>query len=96
MHKFFIVMSGGLYGHFGKGYTLDQAQAAWKKAGGRKKEGGYKEYAFLSSLPFAPIEKLKADDNEADAWVGRDGSLNWVRCEKLVLTGEEAAPQSSS
>ncbi len=82
MNEFFIVMSGGLYGHYGKGSTRNDAIKAWKKAGGRKSEKGYREVKFVSELPFAPFDRA-AKDSEADAWVGRDGSINWIRCEKI-------------
>lgn len=86
MNQLIIVTSGGLYGHYGKGDTLDKAKAAWRKAGGTKKEGGYKEIRFLSRLPFAPSDR-DAKATEADAWVGRDGSINWVRCDREYLVG---------
>lgn len=83
-HEFFIVTSGGIYGHYGKGATLEAARRAWRKAGGRKAEGRYVETRFTSHLPFAPMDR-PALETEADAWVGQDGSYNWVRCEKEKL-----------
>lgn len=81
MNEFFIVTSGGMYGHFGKGTTLKAAVSAWRKAGGRKKDENYRVTRFTSELPFAPFDR-PATEQEADAWVGRHGSLNWVRCER--------------
>ena len=55
MHERFIVTSGGIYGHYGSGATLEEARRNWKKADGKKKEGGYREQRFTSKLPFAPV-----------------------------------------
>lgn len=83
-NAFYIVMSGGLYGTYGTAETLEQARQNWRKAGGRNKDGGYREYQFTSPLPFAPHDR-DAYDHEADAWVGQDGSLNWIRCTRRTL-----------
>lgn len=85
MHEFFIVATietGG--GHFGKGKTLTEAEAALRKAGGKKRAKRI-IHRFYSELPFAPFDR-PATENEADAWMGKDGSLNWIRCKKV--TGE--------
>ena len=42
------------------------------------------ENRFTSKLPFAPFDR-KAEEGEADAWVGQDGSLNWTRCERELV-----------
>lgn len=78
-YELYIVTSGGMYGHYGKGATLEEARKAWRKAGGRKAEGNVRELLFISRLPFAPFDR-NATEQEADAWIGRDGSINWVRC----------------
>lgn len=86
MHKFFIVTSlanGG--GYYGKGLTLDLASAAWRKAGGNKRDPIYREFLFWSVLPFAPLDK-EATEQEADAWVDGMGGLCTLRCEKETLT----------
>lgn len=74
-------MSGGIYGYFGKGYTLEEAKKAWRKAGGKKNQNFYREIVFQSNLPFAPMDRA-ATEEEADAWIGKDGSVNWIRCEQ--------------
>ncbi len=86
MNERFLVTSGGLYGHYGQGATPDEARRNWRKAGGTKKEGNYREQKFTSALPFAPLDR-EVNDTEADAWIGRDGSTNWVRCDREVLVG---------
>ena len=84
MNEFFIVMGGGMYGHYGKGATLEAAHAAYRKAGGKRRGVMLTENRFTSELPFAPFDR-KAEEGEADAWVGQDGSLNWVRCERELI-----------
>lgn len=80
MHKRYIAMSTDKYGgHWGAGATIDQATKALKKAGGNKKTE--KLFLFTSELPFAPPDR-PAELHEADCWVGRDGSISWVRCER--------------
>jgi hypothetical protein len=86
MNQRYIITSGGLYGHYGSGATLTEATAKWKKAGGKTKEGNYRVQRFTSKLPFAPTNR-EATEHEADCWIGRDGSTNWVRCEREVLEG---------
>lgn len=84
MHVLHIVVGGkGLYGHYGKGTTLAEAQAAYKKAGGKKRDKQI-VHRFESELPFAPFDR-DATDEEADAWVGRDGSINWLRCQRTAV-----------
>lgn len=82
MAKFFIVISGSYCGYYGTGTSLSDARKAWHKAGGRSTDKGYRVEEFTSSLPFAPRDR-QATEKEADAWVGRDGSLNWIRCERV-------------
>ena len=87
MNERYIVTSGGLYGHFGSGSTLDEAKKNWRKAGGLKREGNYREQKFVSEMPFAPANR-QATKEEADCWIGQDGSTNWVGCERIILTKE--------
>ena len=81
----FIVQSGGLYGHYGLGETVDVARQNWRRAGGKKKEGNYREFRFYGKLPFAPTDR-DAKTTEADCWVNKDGSHTWQRCEREELT----------
>jgi hypothetical protein len=81
MNALYIVTSGGLYGNFGRGTTIEEARRNWKKAGGRKSHPGYREQQFTSDLPFVPIdEKREANPDEADAFIAGDGSVCWIRC----------------
>ena len=88
-YKRFIFINSGIYGHFGYGSTLDEAKANYKKAGGKltdnkkKLKVGYWE--FVSDLPFAPAGR-DATEQEADSWIGQDGSINWIRCERKPKT----------
>lgn len=75
---------GGIYGFFGEGETVDEALANLKKAAGRRGEGPVHVEEFWSELPFAPKHRT-ANDDEADAYVCRDGSINWVRCHREVI-----------
>jgi hypothetical protein len=74
----YIVTSGSIFGHYGYGATLEVALRQWRKAGGKKKEGGYRVQKFVSDKPFAPVYR-EATEAEADCWIGRDGSVNWIR-----------------
>lgn len=71
-------MFGGVWG---SGATLDEARKNFKKAKGKKIVHAYK---FTSDLPFAPTNR-PANADESDCWVGRDGSMSWVRCERAEL-----------
>lgn len=71
----------GLGGSWGAGATVEEARKNFKKVGGRKVEAGWR---FTSDLPFAPPDR-PAKNNESDCWVGRDGSVNWVRCAREEL-----------
>lgn len=84
MFELYLVTSGGLYGHFGRGSTEEEAVSRWKKAGGKKKEGNYRVQKFTSDKPFAPADR-DANADEADAWIGSDGSTNWIRSEREIL-----------
>jgi hypothetical protein len=82
MHTRFIIMS---YGHFGVGATLDEAIVNHKKArrgqGRLPKDAKVLAFKYESPLPFCPVTETRdATEDEADAWVGRDGSTNYVRC----------------
>jgi len=84
MNEKYIVTASqdGLYGHWGSGATVDEALAKLRKAARRRpKKANVRVCRFTSDLPFAPPDR-EARVSEADAWVGRDGSVNWVRCER--------------
>lgn len=87
MNSWYIAKTKELYGSYGNGPTAEEAIANMKKAHkgqGRIKKDGFTLFKFTSELPFAPRERT-ATDGEADAWCGKDGSLNWVRCEREIL-----------
>lgn len=90
MNELYIVTGGGMYGHYGKGRTLAEAHAAYRKAGGKHRGVMLTEQRFTSELPFAPFDR-DARPDEADAWVGRDGSINWVRCDRELIGRYEPA-----
>ena len=48
-------------------------------------DGIYGSWGTGSTLESAKANLRKAGVNEADCWVGRDGSVNWVRCEREWL-----------
>jgi hypothetical protein len=87
-----LVTTGGMFGHFGSGATRDEAAKNWRKAGGRKTEGNYREQQFRSSLPFAPAGRA-ATPEEADAFISRDGTTNWVRCQRVSDTEARNKPE---
>ena len=68
-------------GYWGAGATVEEAKNNLRRAGGKLKEG-FMLWKFTSKLPFAPSTKKVADETEADCWVGQDGSMSWVRCER--------------
>ena len=73
-----------LEGFFGCGETVEKARANCIKAMPSKyRRRKVKESVskFTSELPFAPSNR-EAMDKEADAWCGKDGSINWLRCER--------------
>ena len=82
MHETFIAMSGSIYGVWGVGPTIERAEANLRKAGGVKSN---RVYRFASELPFAPRDR-DATAEEADCWIGRDGSMSWTRCEKTIVS----------
>lgn len=89
MNERYIAVSNdtGYSGNFGYGDTIDHAKKNLRKAGGRIK--GCRIAKFTSALSFVEIgNKREAGANEADAWIGRDGSVNWVRCEREWLESE--------
>lgn len=81
MNVRFIVMSTGQYGTWGAGETLAAAEANRIKAKGKRRDS-VRVMKFESALPFAPSGR-DATDNEADAFVGKDGTINWIRCERV-------------
>lgn len=80
-NEFWIVMDAGMYGQFGKGATQNDARTAYRKAGGKGRKVRIQQ--FESDKPFAPFDR-QATEDEADAWVGEDGSTNWVRCKRVL------------
>lgn len=83
MNERFIVINGdGFYGNWGVGNTEKMARTKLKKA---DKKLASVVFRFYSNLPFAPADR-KAHGNEADCWIGRDGSLNWLRCKRERIT----------
>lgn len=69
--------------HWGIGDTAEEAKQQMRKVGGRLKNG-YVVYRFHGSLPFAPRDR-EAKDNEADCWLGSDGLMTWVRCNRTEV-----------
>lgn len=93
LNERFIVMvpDAAQYGWFGNGDTLESAERAARAAARRPTAARWKArrvYRFTAALPFAPYDR-DATENEADAWVGRDGSINWVRCDREKLEPAE-------
>lgn len=82
--RFILVISEGGYGYWGTGATVAEALVALRKSSGKRGNIKFLTLMFTSELPFAPSDRT-AYDGEADAWIGRDGSLNYVRCEKTDL-----------
>jgi len=70
-------------GYWGAGDSLEAAEVEYKKAGGKRKNIVGREQ-FVSSLLFAPSDR-DAADAEADCWIGQDGGLYWIRCERVTL-----------
>ena len=83
MNERYIAMTREFYGHWGAGTTIEEAKKNLKKSGGKIKN--CRILKFTSKLPFAPANR-EANENEADSWIGRDGSTNWVRCEREELS----------
>jgi len=81
MHVRFIARSfNGFGGHWGLGDTIAQAIQKMKKAGAKKKDD-FTVWQFTSELPFAPTDR-DAEETEADVWIDRNGSINWIRCKR--------------
>lgn len=72
-------------GRWGSGETAKAATLNYRKAGGSTAKDVSKMFRFTSELPFAPTDR-EATDAEADCWVGGDGAINWVRCEREEVT----------
>ena len=97
--RYIAQTSDGLYGHFGYGDSMIESLQNLKKSSGEirknRKTGEYKPkkgyslkvYRFLSELPFAPHNR-EAAEQEAYAWIGQDGSCNWIRCERELIHKE--------
>ena len=78
----YIVLSysnGG--GEYGIGDTMQEAMREFHQAGGKSKQIRF-IYKFTADVPFAPSSQPVARDDQADAWVGRDGSVSWIRCRR--------------
>lgn len=91
----YIVSTVGLFGYWGRGETLDEAMENLKRAarGSRErvtKKSQLRINKFTSDLLFAPVDRL-AEDDEADCWVGKDGSLHWIRCERELIRDDPAS-----
>ncbi len=82
-NEYYIALTGGLYGYWGVGCTPTEALENVPMGMGSKKSKKtvFTIERFFSQKPFAPTDRA-AEDNEADAWVGKDGSINWLRCER--------------
>jgi hypothetical protein len=81
LYEQFIFMSGGVFGRWGVGSTLQQAIDNWKSAGGKNSDSGLRYYRFSSEFPFAPAGR-DALQGEADAFVDQtSGDLVWSQCE---------------
>lgn len=80
-HELFIARSfDGYGGHWGVGASRNAAVEKMRAAGAKKRDR-YKLWRFYSELPFAPTDR-DAHEDEADAFVGGDGTVNWIRCER--------------
>lgn len=80
MNRRFICMSAG---YWGGGETVSEALGKLKKCSGKMPKD-FVVTMFESELSFAPSDRV-ALDGESDCWVGKDGSMNWVRCERTQL-----------
>lgn len=82
MNRRFILVSDG---YWSIGETLCEAYGALKKVCGSHSKF-FIAHMFESDLPFVPVGLSRmALDGESDCWMGRDGSLNWVRCDHTLL-----------
>ena len=80
MNERYIAISGsGGYGSWGAGPTINDAKRNLHQARGKVR--GLRVFRFTSESPFAPADR-DAGEDEADCWVGQDGSVNWIRCER--------------
>jgi len=69
---------------WGAGETLTKAKANLKFSGGLLRDPSI-TYLFVSpELPFVE-GAADAEEGQADAYVGRDGVIYWVRCEKIEI-----------
>lgn len=85
-HERFLVMQSddGCYGYYGIGTTRAEAVKQYRSGGGDGRKRLH-VWWFFSELPFAPPER-DATDQESDMWLGRDGTQNWIRCEREQLS----------
>jgi len=84
MYEMFIAVCGSKSygGEWGVGKTIAHAITNLREAGGYLRH--HIIYRFTSELPFAPRDR-DCTDQEADCWVGRDGNMSWIRCEREIV-----------
>ncbi len=83
--KFIAVTGDGVFGFYGNGVSEETAIATLRKAAKKKiAMSKIKIVKFTSELPFAPSDR-EATAEESDAYISKDGSVNWVRCEREWL-----------
>jgi hypothetical protein len=70
--------------YWGTGDTRQEAEKNLMKAAGKRSlPKTTKVWRFTSELPFVPAtDKREATENEADAYMTRDGMQEWIRCER--------------
>jgi len=72
-----------VFGHWGAGETIEEAEKNLKKAGGKKKDKRI-VHRFDSFFPFAPNDR-EANDDEADVYIDSHGTLCFIRCQQEVV-----------
>lgn len=88
MNEYFILLGvtkDRFGGYWGGGATIEDAKKKFRKAGGRTVTVVNR---FTSALPFVAADR-EATEQEADAYVSKDGTLCWIRCERKVLAERE-------
>lgn len=87
-HTKYIVLTKELYGHWGIGFSLNEALLRCAASGASIAEVDMAtKYVFRSPLPFAPADR-EATEEEADCWVGADGWVYWLRCNRWEVGSE--------
>lgn len=79
-------------GWWGVGEVAEEAIRQCRNSGAKRKSDRFKLWRFDSRLPFAPRDR-DALDTEADAWVGQDGGVRWIRCDRVELDAGEYGVQ---